>query len=327
MVTITKHRFEEIASGFKGKMVLVIGDLMLDEYLLGKVDRISPEAPVPVVNIHQEYYRLGGAANVALNIQSLGCESILAGVTGADQHAEIILNRLQENKISTTCIMNTNDRPTTVKTRVIGHSQHMIRFDRESVQYMSEKEQDVLLDKIKSIIPEVSAMIFQDYNKGVLSPHIIKELTRLMVDSKIPIFVDPKFNNFGLYKNAFFFKPNIKETEAALAVTLDSEYKINQAGNDLLKSHQAENVLITRGSKGMTLFEKNGEITHVQSKVRSVADVSGAGDTVISALTAASIGGATPKEAAAIANSAAGIVCGEVGIVPIKLKDLSDSYE
>jgi len=296
---------------------MIIGDLMLDEYLIGKVARISPEAPVPVIEVNKQDIRLGGAANVANNILSLGCIPVLVGIIGNDRMGDIFKNLLREKNIYPDGLVCIENRPTTVKTRIIGESQHIARVDHESKEYIDFENENLVLQKINEILPTVDGIIFEDYNKGVLTKTIIETTINLARKQNKLITVDPKFKNFLEYKNATVFKPNIKETEEALAVSILRNEELEKAGAILMEKLKPECLLITKGSNGMTLFEKESKITHVSTKARKVADVSGAGDTVISVLTAAIAGGANFQEAATLANYAAGIVCEEVGIFPI----------
>jgi rfaE bifunctional protein kinase chain/domain len=301
---------------------MIVGDLMIDEYLIGQVSRISPEAPVPVVEVAEESHRLGGAANVALNIASLGLEPIMVGIIGDDIAGEKLLQRFKKRKVNPEGVVKIDSRPTTVKTRIIGDSQHIARVDRELSTYLNSDEEKQLRQKVLEIIDSVDAVILEDYNKGVLTETIISIIIERANEKGKIITVDPKFKNFLKYRNVTLFKPNIKETEEALAIKVSTGRDLSDAGKALIEKLQAKAVLITRGAQGMSLFESDGKETHVESKVRKVADVSGAGDTVISTLTAALTGGSTYQEAATIANFAAGIVCEFVGIVPVEYEKL-----
>ncbi|MCB0283113.1 MAG: D-glycero-beta-D-manno-heptose-7-phosphate kinase [Calditrichae bacterium] len=312
-----KNRISDIIERFNGKKILIVGDIMIDEYLSGKVHRISPEAPVPIVEISEEILRFGGAANVALNVKTLGCEPILIGLIGKDRMAENLDILLQNEDMETAGLVQSDIRPTTVKTRIIGDNQHIARVDKEILTYADIAEEKALMKKIEFFIKNADAVIIEDYNKGVLTENIIEFTIQQSSLNDIPVSVDPKFVNFMKYKNVNIFKPNIKETERALARHLDNDQKIIEAGFSLKESLRAESVLLTRGSRGMSLFEGNDDVTHIPTQARNVSDVSGAGDTVISTMTAACIAGASKKEAAYIANIAAGIVVEEVGIIPI----------
>lgn len=322
MTSISEKRFNEIIEKSRKKKVLVIGDLMIDQYLFGDVTRISPEAPVPVIEISDESIRFGGAANVALNVSSLGCIPILSGIIGKDKMAEEFIELMNKAYLNVEGIFQSKDRPTTVKTRIIGQSQQIARLDRENNTYLNNSEENKLKNIIEELVIISDAIIFEDYNKGVLTKGLIKSIIGIGNENDLPIFVDPKFENFMEYKNVTFFKPNIKETEQALAIKIQNDSDLVEAGRLLISELNNEKVLITRGSKGMSLFESDGTISHIPTKARNVADVSGAGDTVISTLCVALLGGASNKEAVTIANYAAGIVCEEVGIVPIALEKL-----
>jgi rfaE bifunctional protein kinase chain/domain len=295
---------------------------MIDEYLIGDVTRISPEAPVPVVEVNGESLKFGGAANVALNILSLGCKPILVGMIGDDRMGEEFIKLMADYGMETKGILKSSKRPTTVKTRIIGESQHIARVDRENKEYLNEEEQNQLLQTIELLISDSDSIILEDYNKGVLTDDVIENSIGLANKNKLLVTADPKFINFMKYKNVSLFKPNVKETEEALAVKIQTDDDLENAGNMLLEKLNSKNVLITQGSKGMSLFSSDGSVTNVPTRARNVADVSGAGDTVISTLTATMMGGATNKEAVTLANYAAGIVCEEVGIIPIELDKL-----
>lgn len=306
----------------EGKRIAVVGDLMLDKYIWGSVKRISPEAPVPVVEVETEQTRLGGAANVAKNIQSLGGTPLLVGVIGNDAAGKHLLQIIHENNFPDEGIISDPSRLTTVKTRIIAHSQHVVRIDHESSVEIADTIQHDVLRVLHDNIATIDGIILEDYNKGVMTQHVIQEIITLANRHKKTITVDPKFNNFFEYKNVTIFKPNRHETEEVLGMRIKNDNDIITAGKELLRRLNAENILLTRGEQGMTLFERDGSISHVSTKARNVADVSGAGDTVIAAITLAMVGGATPKEAATLANLAGGVVVGYVGIVPINKEEL-----
>lgn len=317
MVNFTPNRLEEIQKSFAGKRIAVVGDLMLDRYFWGTVSRISPEAPVPVVEVDEESTRLGGAANVANNIAALGGVPLMIGVVGKDIGADILQNLVAGNGFPTGGIVVDDSRPTTIKTRVIAHSQHVVRIDQEEKVDLNADTQARVLASLESQIASLDGIILEDYNKGVLTKGLIKSVIKLAKDHKKTITVDPKFNNFFDYQGVSVFKPNRKETEEALGRPLHTFQDIETAARELFTRLNAENVLLTLGEKGMLLLERNGSLAHVETKARNVADVSGAGDTVIATLTMAMVAGASVRESAALANYAGGIVCGEVGIVPI----------
>ena len=318
MTTFSKERIDQLLTSVQSKKIAIIGDVMIDRYIWGTVSRISPEAPVPVVEVESESARLGGAANVANNITSLGATAFLIGVVGNDNNGSELRNILVEQKTSSDGIITDPSRPTTVKTRVIAHSQHVVRIDSEEKRDIDESIQQNILTAMKKNIDSIDGIIIQDYNKGVVTKSLIQEVISLARSKNKIITVDPKFNNFFEYNNVTVFKPNKKETEEALGKKLKSEEDVIAAGKALLEKLCAENILLTRSEKGMSLFERNGEVTHIPTHAREVADVSGAGDTVIATLTLMLAAGASMREAATLANIAGGIVCEEVGIIPIE---------
>jgi D-glycero-beta-D-manno-heptose-7-phosphate kinase len=317
MEIFSPQRLNSLFNAFSGKRIAIVGDLMLDRYYWGKVSRISPEAPVPIVEIDSEASRLGGAANVAHNIASLGGIPLMFGIIGRDNSGASFCKLAREAGFSEEGILEDASRPTTSKTRVIAHNQHVVRIDHESRSEVDEITAQRILNLIERRISSVDAIILEDYNKGVLIKPLIREVIGLARRRGVMVAVDPKFDNFFEYAGVTVFKPNRKEAEEALGMRLISAGNIDTAGRELLKRLNAENVLLTLGNEGMALFRQSGEVLNVPTRSWSVADVSGAGDTVISTLTIALAGGATMQEAATLANYAAGIVCSEVGIVPI----------
>jgi rfaE bifunctional protein kinase chain/domain len=317
LISFTKERLEQLRRGFDGKRIAVVGDLMLDRYYWGNVGRISPEAPVPVVEVESESTRLGGAANVANNIASLGGVPLMIGVVGNDHGGKELRNIISSNGFPTEGIVVDPSRPTTVKTRVIAHNQHVVRIDNETKQDIGPDMQDKILTILQSELKKLDGVILQDYNKGVLVKDLIVEIISLARKDGKSVAVDPKFNNFFEYKNVTVFKPNRKETEEALSCRLTDWESIDRAGKEMLRRLQAENVLLTLGERGMSLFQSTDAVTHMPTKAIKVADVSGAGDTVVSTLAMVLAAGGDIKEAATLANFAGGIVCGEVGIVPV----------
>jgi rfaE bifunctional protein kinase chain/domain len=322
MVAFTQQRLKELFTSFLGKRIAVVGDLMVDSYYWGTVNRVSPEAPVPVVDVVSESVRLGGAANVANNIQALGGEPVLIGLIGDDHAGEMFLNILKEQNLVGDGIVRDTARPTTIKSRVIAHGQHVVRIDNESKLDCPEHLQHRIIDAVKYNIHTIDGIILEDYNKGVITKDIIHEITAVACKYGKIICVDPKFNNFFEYKNVTVFKPNKREVEEATGNRIRNNDDVVAAGKKLLVALQAENVLMTRGEEGLTVFEKNGDISHMRSLATNVQDVSGAGDTVISTLTMALVSNASVREAAALANCAASVVIGAVGIVPIQPDEL-----
>ena len=322
MVAFTEQRLNEVIKSFAGKRIAVVGDLMVDSYYWGTVNRVSPEAPVPVVDVVSESVRLGGAANVANNIQALGGESILVGLIGNDHPGQLFLDILKDQNLSAEGIVQDPSRPTTIKTRVIAHGQHVVRIDNESKADCPEHLQHRIIDAVKYHIHEIDGIILEDYNKGAMTTDIVREIIAVARKYDKIVTVDPKFNNFFEYKNVTVFKPNKREAEEAIGSRIRNSDDLVRAGKKLLEELQAENILLTRGEEGLTLFEKSGDISHMKSLATNVQDVSGAGDTVISTLTMALASRATIREAAALANCAASVVIGAVGIVPIRIEDL-----
>lgn len=325
MIKISEKRLLQLKNNFKGKRIAVIGDMMLDIYFWGDVKRISPEAPVPVLEVGNEFYRFGGAANVALNISELNGIAEPIGIIGYDNYGTIFNSLLSDQKIAQRGIIIDESRPTTAKTRVIADSQHIVRIDKESKDTIGKDIQNKLFAYVKSIIKNLDGIILQDYNKGVLSSSLINQLIELANKNKKLLTVDPKFNNFYEYKNVTVFKPNKKEAGDILGMEIKTDADISFAGNTLLKKLNAKNILLTLGEDGIAVFEKNKPEKRMPTKARKVADVSGAGDTVISTLTLALAAGANIYEASYLANYAGGIVCEEVGIIPIELDKLFDT--
>lgn len=306
----------------------MIGDVMIDRYISGKVDRISPEAPVPIVHLEKEEMRLGGAANVALNIKALGANPILCSIIGKDENANQFLKLLPKNGISEKGILQSAHRRTTVKSRVIAGNQHLLRIDREDKHYLNEEEEAQILKIISKILNEIpiQVIIFQDYNKGVLSERVIKTTILEGLKRNIPIAVDPKHHNFWAYQNVQLFKPNLKEVRDCLPFEVSSEKNsLRTASIHIRKRLKNHYTIITLSADGIYLDQpKDGEIYPTQS--RSVADVCGAGDSVISI---ASLGLALNigiEEIVLLSNLAGGQVCEKVGVVPINKQQLEKEY-
>lgn len=312
---------------FLNTHILVIGDLMVDRYILGKVKRISPEAPVPVIEVSEENLLLGGAANVANNILSLGGKVFITGTIGRDEMGRVLIHNLREKGVNTEGIVVEEDRPTTVKTRVIAHNQQVVRFDREIKSDISPKTSSLILEYVKSRLPEIKAIILSDYCKGVITQDLIKKLLKL-TGSNVFIAVDPKVGHFDYYRGVSFMTPNINEASFGSGIEIIDERTLIKAGKLLLKKLTCEAVLITRGEEGMTLFEReNGQVTHIPTFAREVYDVTGAGDTVISTFTLCYSAGAEMRDAAVFANHAAGVVVGELGTAVVTQRDIIKSIK
>lgn len=310
---------------------MIVGDVMIDAYLFGTVDRISPEAPVPVVVVKDRSNRLGGAANVALNVKALGAEAVLCSVIGNDQKGKEFEELLNEGLMPLNGLVKSENRVTTTKFRILGNKVQMLRVDEEVTDDLDETEQKILLHKISDILEQeqIDAIILQDYNKGVLTEEVIKKVIELGHAKSIPIAVDPKKKNFLSYKKADLFKPNLKELKEGLniALTSTSIQAVKTATETLQQQLELQMVLATLSEKGVLITQhEQGSFhhTHVPAHLRNIADVSGAGDTVISVATLCMALHLEAENMAEIANLAGGIVCEEVGVVPIDKNKLHD---
>ncbi|MEW6587167.1 MAG: D-glycero-beta-D-manno-heptose-7-phosphate kinase [Nitrospirota bacterium] len=315
--------YSKILGNFKKKNILVIGDLILDRYIWGRVSRISPEAPVPIVEVTAEDFLLGGASNVAHNIVSLGCGATVVGFAGNDRGGDILRKMLDEKKIRHDGVVWTS-RPTTMKTRVIAHSQQVVRFDREDNNRADGRILAQLIGYVKNSLPNNDAVIISDYKKGVVSSNLVREILRYAKQKNVFVAVDPKVGHFHFYKNASLITPNVQEASVASGIDIKDEKSLIQAGRSLLKKLSCAAVLITRGEHGVSLFRKDSVI-HIPTIAKNVYDVTGAGDTVIAVFTLAYVSGAAMEEAAVIANHAAGVVVGEVGTAVITAEQLRGS--
>lgn len=321
---MTPDRFTEITGQFSGKKILVVGDLMMDTYMWGTSDRISPEAPVPVVHVTSVDNNPGGAANVALNLSSLGAKVSVVGVVGDDSEGMVLKDLLKNTKIGIDGIMKDADRPTTVKARVIAQGHQVVRTDREVTWNLSEEVENKVMDAIESHVSALDAVILQDYNKGFFGKDSLSRILEILGTANVPVYADPKKDNFFEFKHVRLFKPNLNEFESALSAGYTSD-QFESHGQKLRETLGAGIVMVTRSEKGVSLFTEDGMQT-IPTQARKVHDVSGAGDTVISAFTLADVSGASLEEAANLANLAAGRVCEEVGVVPITMDMLSDIY-
>jgi rfaE bifunctional protein kinase chain/domain len=305
----------------------VIGDFMLDRHLKGTVRRISPEAPVPVVEIDEEVSGLGGAGNVIGNLAGLGVCPLAFGVIGEDSAGEMLKGHIHRHGGDGEGLIVSGGRKTSEKIRIIADDQHVVRADRETLSEITPNEEERLLTALRESTTSIDAVILQDYNKGVLTERVIEELIRLFKSKKIPVYVDPKFDSFFVYQGVRLFKPNVKEVERAMGVRAETDEQILEAGRELYRKLAPELLMITRGEKGAALFTRPDAVQTIPTRARDVHDVSGAGDTVISTFVVAELGGATPFEAATTANLAGGIVCGHVGVVAITIPELLDATE
>lgn len=312
-------------SRFEDVTVLVVGDIILDQFIWGNVSRISPEAPVPVVEVQKETVLLGGAANVVNNILSLGGRSLICGVIGDDEFGRKLLGILQAKGISSDGIVVQKDRRTTLKTRVVAdRGQQVVRFDRENNEQLDQKLRERFLHYVRSHLREVNSVILSDYGKGVLSEDLIRGINEGAKGEGRMVVVDPKMDNFDFYKDITLITPNKLEAEIASEIKIVDEESLNRAGEKLLDRFRSQAVLITLGEEGMALFERGKQAITIPTSRKEVYDVTGAGDTVVAVITLAMAAGASFGEAAKIANYAAGIVVGKAGtatVSPDKLKE------
>ena len=309
------NRLKRILQSFKGKEIIVVGDIMLDHFIKGAVSRISPEAPVPVVDVRQEFYVAGGAGNVAVNLAALDAKPVMISVVGADLGGEMLKDFLRRKNVNIKGIAEDLDRPTTQKIRVMADQQQIVRYDRESKKTVSPAISDTCMKSFESAVKTARGVILSDYGKGMLSDHNIQKIITICRKKRIPVCVDPKIDNFKKYKHITCMTPNTKEAWEGVAESpKPGEEAMERLGNKILKMLSAESILITRSADGMSLFEKGAKKPYtVRATAREVYDVTGAGDTVISVLTLALAAGANLKEAAVLANYAAGIVVEKSG--------------
>lgn len=315
--------FNQLFEEFQDLNVVIIGDSMLDAYFYGKVDRISPEAPVPIVNLTHKEHRLGGAANVALNVKALGAKPILCTLKGNDRDGETLKQLIAELGISTDGLINDYNRGTTVKTRIIGNNHQMLRIDEEETQDIDSNVENLLYEAVKHFIKDADVLIMQDYNKGLLTESLIGKIVKLCQKEKVKTVVDPKFNNFFAYKGVDLFKPNKKEIAQAYNLArIDSQQAI-ELSKELRERLSAAKVLTTLSEDGAALVSAT-ETIHVPAHARKVVDVSGAGDSALSAAALCLALDAPDTVVAEIANLAGGLVCEQVGVVPIDRDTLLD---
>lgn len=316
---------DRLFQSFEGKKIVVIGDVMIDAYTIGHVSRLSPEAPVPVVNLNHNEYRLGGAANVALNLIAMGAQPIICSVVGNDSNATIMSELLQSTGMYSAGLVKSNARKTTVKTRVIANSQQLLRIDDEQTNLINEDEENQLITLVEKLIQDgIDAIIFEDYNKGVLSPNVIDQVIRLANANGVITTVDPKKEQFLSYKNVTLFKPNLKELKEGLNFSFDftsDRNEFEQAVLLLEEKISCKISFVTLSEHGV-FIKQNDEKFYAEAHLRSIADVSGAGDTVIALATLCLCAGLPIQEIAEIANIAGGLVCEEIGVVSINKERL-----
>jgi len=323
---ISPRRAGQLINGFARRKVVVLGDLMLDEYLFGAVSRISPEAPVPVVEVSREEFHLGGAANVAWNIAALKGQAFPVGTVGSDRAEKMMRKEFKAKKISELGLVNQSGRPTTIKTRIVANHQQVVRVDREHRHDISAAAQQNVIKTLEKLVPSSDAILIEDYNKGLITAPVLKAALELAQKHKKIVTVDPKFNHFLDFKGVTLFKPNIHEAERALGVKITTPEDIIKAGQSLLKRIEAQAVLITAGDQGMYLFTaKDHQVHRIPTAARQVYDVSGAGDTVIAVATLALCAGANLLEAAVVANHAAGVEVSKFGVAEVTAEELKQA--
>jgi D-glycero-beta-D-manno-heptose-7-phosphate kinase len=325
MNQITQQRADELLRSASERSVIVYGDVMLDEFVWGDVTRISPEAPVPVVDIRRESVHLGGAANVLANLVALGVRASVVGVTGKDSAAERLRAELKEAGASVETLIVDESRPTTLKTRIIAHSQLVVRADRERRDPVDEETEERLIEALKKALPEADAFVVSDYDKGAVTPRVLAAILPFAYGRGLPVLIDPKIRNFDAYRPATLVTPNHHEALRLTNLEDHEDEGLKLAAHLIRGRLDCESVLITRGERGMMLLESYHEPVYVKTVAREVYDVTGAGDTVIATLSAALAAGASMLEAAILANHAAGIVVGKVGTATVSAEELVHS--
>jgi D-beta-D-heptose 7-phosphate kinase/D-beta-D-heptose 1-phosphate adenosyltransferase len=311
--SISAKRAEALFRTGGGRKIVVCGDVMLDQFVWGKVSRISPEAPVPVVEVTNESFHLGGGANVAHNLSSLGAVPVLIGVRGQDGAADRLLETLANTGITEASLIPDASRPTTVKTRTIAHGQQVVRTDRESREDLTPAVETEVIERVVAALRDSQALILSDYSKGTLTPRVLQKAIAAARRRQLPVLVDPKLKRFGAYRRVSVVTPNTLEAQAATGIEIDGRRQLESAARKILSSLQCEALLVTRGEQGMALYEKSKRPVYIGAAAREVFDVTGAGDTVIATAAFVLAAGGKLKEAAVLSNQAAGIVVGKLG--------------
>ena len=322
MKRFTQARARRLVAGFRGTRVLVVGDVMLDEFLWGKVARISPEAPVPVVEVTHQSFHLGGAGNVANNVNALSGQAVLAGVIGRDVAGDKVRLSLVQSGVDDALALAESGRPTTVKTRIVAHHQQVVRADRERTEDVPREVEDALLERIREALPSCRAVVVSDYAKGVVTPRVMKALRTAAARQGVPVLVDPKVRHFDLYRGATVVTPNQSEAEQAAGTRIRGEDDLRATGEKILRRLDCGAALVTRGEHGMSLFVRDAKPLHIPTAAQEVFDVTGAGDSVVATLALALATGAALPEGAVLANLAAGIVVGKLGTATASPEEL-----
>lgn len=322
--TVPRSRAVGIIDRFPCASVFVVGDLMVDHFIWGKVTRISPEAPVPVVEVESDRLLLGGGANVMNNICALGGRVYGAGVVGGDEMGRYLLNELTVRNIDTSAVVVEPDRKTTIKTRIVAHNQQVVRFDRENRRPIDRQSEERILEVLGQFRDRIGAVVVSDYGKGVVTGTLVKRIKELVRDRGIVVCVDPKKSDYEIYRGADVVTPNNHEAERVVGYEIHDRETLLRAGNDILDAYDLRAVLITRGEEGMSLFERGSDTVHTEfpANAREVFDVTGAGDTAIGVFALALAAGSSFKEAAFLANRAAGVAVGKVGTATVSIREL-----
>lgn len=319
---VNTKKLKKIVKNFNGKRILIIGDLMLDEYLLGETTRLSPEAPVPIVEVAKVNYVPGGAANAANNVSSLGDQTILAGVVGKDENEQRLVKLLKKRGINTEGILKDSRRPTTLKSRIVSQGQQIVRVDRENCESIQERLENKLFDFVKKKINKIDIILISDYAKGVITPTLSQLIINFVQNSGKRVLVDPKGEDFSKYRNCFMILPNLKELEMALKIKLKHLESLPQAAKMLLSHVNSEAVLVTLGVEGMVLLEKSGKYISIPSADVKVVDISGAGDTAIAVFALSLAAGANFQEAMLLSTYACSVVIGKIGTATLSRGEL-----
>jgi len=325
ILSLPRNHVKNLLGGMTGKRILILGDVMLDEFIWGTVRRISPEAPVPVVEVRGESYILGGAGNVAANVQALGGVAILVGIVGKDAAAGRVHDLIREHGIEGSALL-ADDRATTVKTRVVAHNQQVVRTDRESREPLSCDRNKAVAEAFMKWLPSVHAVIVSDYDKGVANRNLLEQILPEARRADVPVYLDPKVQHADYYRPITLIKPNQREAELLTGMTIENESQLEEAGQRLLQKFDCPYALISRGEAGMSLFDR-GKSHHFPTAAREVFDVTGAGDTLIATLAIAKAGGATIEEAAILANHAAGLAVGKVGTATVSPSEIIADFD
>jgi rfaE bifunctional protein kinase chain/domain len=318
---------EQVKEKFPKAKVLVIGDVMIDRYWWGKVSRISPEAPVPIVNLEKTDSTAGGTANVAVNIAGLKAKPILLGIVGKDTEANELYESLNKQNISSEYLISTDERPTTVKTRIVANHQHIVRVDQEKVQFINEKDEELIFKNLLQLIESIDVIVISDYAKGLLTDNLLRNIIKIANEKNKLILVDPKGKDYQKYKNATILTPNKKEAIEASNISENEDDFINKIGQLILNEYNLNSLLITLGEDGMMLFQRNKVATKFEALARKIYDVTGAGDTVIATLAVALSVGFSLEESCRIANVAAGLVVEKLGTTSINLDELAEHLQ